>query len=196
MGTAPPGASQLGQVSAPPVDRLVELMLSQSDNVLAETLARQVALAAGRPASFDGAAAAVRSTLEQAGFDVSGTVLVDGSGLSTRNRLSPALLSAILAAAAGEPATPGRALLAGLAVAGYDGTLTERFGDGPADGVVRAKTGTLDGVSALAGVLQTADGRLLVFALMADEVPVGGRYPAEAALDELATLVAGCGCSR
>jgi D-alanyl-D-alanine carboxypeptidase/D-alanyl-D-alanine-endopeptidase (penicillin-binding protein 4) len=194
-GMAPPGARLLGEVSSAPVERLVEQMLSLSDNVLAEALARQVALAAGEPLSFVGAAAAVRSTLERAGFDLSGAVLVDGSGLSTANRLSPALLSDILTAAASDPDSPGRALLAGLPVAAYDGTLVERFGQSPAGGVVRAKTGTLDGVSALAGIVETADGRLLVFALMADRVPFGGRFPAEAALDEAATALAGCGCS-
>ncbi len=193
-GTAPPGARLLGEVSSAPVERLIEQMLSLSDNVLAEALARQVALAAGEPASFDGAAAAVKSTLERAGFDLSGAVLVDGSGLSVVNRLSSALVSDILLAAAGDPQSSGRALLAGLPVAAYDGTLGERFDESPAGGVVRAKTGTLNGVSGLAGVVQTTDGRLLVFVLLADQVPLGGRFPAEAALDEVATALAGCGC--
>lgn len=197
-GKAPPGAPVLGEVSSAPIEALVEQMLSRSDNVLAEALARQVAVAGGQPASFEGAAAAVRSTLERAGYDLSGAVLVDGSGLSPANRLSPALLSDILASAAasaGEAPSPGRALLAGLPVAAYDGTLVERFAESPAGGVVRAKTGTLDSVSALAGVVETADGRLLVFALVADQVRLGGRFPAEAALDEVATALAGCGCS-
>lgn len=193
-GPAPAGAPVLGEVASAPIERLVEQMLSMSDNVLAEALARQVALATGDPASFDGAAAAVRSTLTQAGFDLADVVLVDGSGLSVENRLSPRLLTDILLRAVADPAGPGRALLAGLPVAGYDGTLFERFETSPAGGVVRAKTGTLDGVSALAGVVETADGRLLVFALVADQVPLGGRYPAEAALDEIATTLAGCGC--
>ena len=193
-GTARPGERLLGEVSSAAVERLVEQMLSLSDNVLAEALARQVALAVGRPATFDGAAAAVRSTLERAGFELSGAVLVDGSGLSTANRLSPGLISEILRTAAGDPQSPGRALLAGLPVAAYDGTLFERFGASPAGGVVRAKTGTLNGVSALAGIVETADGRLLVFAFVADQVPLGGRFPAEAALDELASALAACGC--
>jgi len=193
-GTAPVGAPMLGEVASAPVERLVEQMLAMSDNVLAEALARQVALATGQVASFDGAAAAVRTALTEAGFDLGDVVLVDGSGLSVDNRLTPRLLADILLRAVNDPAGPGRALLAGLPVAGYDGTLGERFETSPAGGVVRAKTGTLDGVSALAGVVQTADGRLLVFALVADQVPIGGRYPAEAALDEVATVLAGCGC--
>lgn len=191
-GVAPAGAALLGEVRSPPVERLVEMMLSYSDNVLAETLARQVALAAGRPTSFAGAVEAVRTTLTIAGLDVRGLTLTDASGLSTSDRVPPALLGAVLLRATGGDV--GRGLLSGLPVAGYDGTLDERFTDTDADGEVRAKTGTLDGVSALAGVVQTVDGRLLVFAIMADAVPSGGRYDAEDALDEIAGVLAGCGC--
>jgi D-alanyl-D-alanine carboxypeptidase/D-alanyl-D-alanine-endopeptidase (penicillin-binding protein 4) len=62
---------------------------------------------------------------------------------------------------------------------------------------VRAKTGTLTGVSALAGLVHDADGRLIVFALIADRVPGGeaGTAGSEAALDRVAAALAGCGCS-
>jgi D-alanyl-D-alanine carboxypeptidase/D-alanyl-D-alanine-endopeptidase (penicillin-binding protein 4) len=60
--------------------------------------------------------------------------------------------------------------------------------------VLRAKTGTLEGVSALAGLVRTADGRLLAFDLTADRVPPGANRKAEAALDALAGALAGCGC--
>jgi len=193
-GTAPSGAVELGEVRSVPIDRLVEQMLELSDNVLAESLARQVALAAGQPASFEAAAAAVRTALAGAGLDVGSTSLVDGSGLSTSDRVTVRLLTGILRLAAGPPESPGRALLAGLPVAAYDGTLEERFGQSPARGLVRAKTGTLNGVSALAGLVQTVDGRLVVFAFVGNQVPIGGRYPAESALDEAATVLAGCGC--
>lgn len=193
-GTAPAGADVLGEVESAPIGRLVEQMLSASDNVLAEVLAREVAVAVGAEPSFDGAAAAVRDVLSEAGLPMDGVQVTDGSGLSPRNRLTTEFLTELLSRAAGQPATAGRSLLAGLPVASYDGTLAERFDSGAGVGTVRAKTGTLDGTSALAGVVETADGRLLVFAFVADAVPPGGRYPAEAALDELATLLAACGC--
>lgn len=191
---APADAVVLGTVRSAPVETLVEQMLSASDNVLAEALARQVALVAGQPASFDGAAFAVAAALEQAALPTAGLVVADGSGLSAQNTVTAELLTAILVLAVGEPASRVRGLVAGLPVASYDGTLRERFLDSSAAGEVRAKTGTLDGTSALAGLAVTADGRLLVFALVADAVPLGGRYPAEAALDELATVLAACGC--
>jgi D-alanyl-D-alanine carboxypeptidase/D-alanyl-D-alanine-endopeptidase (penicillin-binding protein 4) len=82
-------------------------------------------------------------------------------------------------------------------VAGFSGTLDDRFDTAPARrgaGVVRAKTGSLSGVSTLAGITVDADGRLLAFALLADAVPPGGTGPAEAALDRVAARLAGCGC--
>lgn len=195
-GTAPnTDVRSIAVVFSAPVAELVEHAIRTSDNVLAEMLAREVALARDGDASFSGAADEVTGALSQAGFDTSGLVLVDGSGLSTRDRVPARLLGAVLAAAA-VPAQGRRdtlflrPLLTGLPVAGGDGTLDDRF-SGAGRGVVRAKTGTLTGVSSLAGVVTDQDGRLLVFALMST-----GTSPAVArpALDRLAAALSGCGC--
>jgi len=197
-GRAPVGATTLAAVSSQPIPRLVEQMLLASDNVLAEALARQVAIAAGGPASFAGAVDATREVLARLGMPA-GDQLLDGSGLSAQDRVTPALLAALLRAAA-DPDQPGlHALLPGLPVSGYLGTLDDRYRTGPAAvaaGEVRAKTGTLDGVSSLAGLVRGADGRLLVFAVVADRVPAGGTLPAEAALDEVAAALTTCGCRQ
>lgn len=96
--------------------------------------------------------------------------------------------------AAADPANPRlRPLLTGLPVAAFSGSLSDRFhDDGSSDGagVVRAKTGTLSGVSALAGVVTTEDGRLLAFAVLADRL---SRW-AEPDLDRIAATLAGCRC--
>jgi D-alanyl-D-alanine carboxypeptidase/D-alanyl-D-alanine-endopeptidase (penicillin-binding protein 4) len=86
-------------------------------------------------------------------------------------------------------------LLSGLPVAGYDGTLADRGDSDPktVPGTVRAKTGTLLGVHALAGTVVDADGRLLAFALLANNAP-GSESAAEGALDVIATELARCGC--
>jgi D-alanyl-D-alanine carboxypeptidase/D-alanyl-D-alanine-endopeptidase (penicillin-binding protein 4) len=194
-GTAPTDVRGIGSVFSAPVAELVEHAIRTSDNVLAETLAREVALAREGDTSFVGAADEVTGALNQAGFDTSGLVLVDGSGLSTRDRVPARLLGAVLAAAA-VPAQSRRdtlflrPLLTGLPVAGGDGTLDDRF-TGTGRGVVRAKTGTLTGVSSLAGVVTDGDGRLLVFAFMST-----GTSPAVArpGLDRLAASLSGCGC--
>ena len=205
-GTAAAGAGELGAVVSPPVPLLVESMLARSDNDLAEALARQVALAQGQPASFAGAAAAVDQVLaplvDEAGVARNAVRLLDGSGLSRQNRLQPAALTRLLARVAADDgsATAERLspVLTGLPVAGFSGTLDDRYrGSGalPGAGVVRAKTGTLDGVSALAGLVRTADGRLLAFDLTAQGVPFGAAtLQAEAALDRLAAALAACGC--
>jgi len=199
-GRAAPGAAVLGAVCSPPVPQLVAQMLTDSDNDLAEALSRQVALAQGRPASFAGAAAAQAQVLDgllrTVGAAPGSIALVDASGLSRRNRLQPAALTRLLTrAAAGDPQLAP--ILPALPVAGFDGTLAMRFRGGAAAagaGSVRAKTGTLDGVSALAGTLRTADGRLLAFDLTADAVPPARRMRAEGALDALAAAFAACGC--
>ena len=197
-GRAPVGATALAAVGSQPIPRLVEQMLLASDNVLAEALARQVAIAEGRPASFAGAVDSTREVLARLGMPA-GDRLLDGSGLSAQDRVTPALLAALLRAAA-DPDQPGlHALVPGLPVSGYLGTLNDRYRTGPAAvaaGEVRAKTGTLDGVSSLAGLVRGADGRLLVFAVVADRVPAGGTLPAEAAMDEVAAALTTCGCGQ
>ena len=195
LGDAPDGARALGTVQSAPVVRLVEQMLSLSDNMLAETLLRRVAIARGEPATFEGGSRAVMAALEETGLDVGGVTLADGSGLSRLDSASAGLLAGIVRGAADGSIPGAAALLSGLPVAGYDGTLFDRGDDdaATAPGTVRAKTGTLEGVHALAGTVLTADGRLLAFALIADEA-VGGEVAAEAALDEAAAELARCGC--
>ncbi|MCO1655224.1 D-alanyl-D-alanine carboxypeptidase/D-alanyl-D-alanine endopeptidase [Pseudonocardia humida] len=198
--TAAPGAQRLGSVTSASMSELVEHTLRTSDNVLAEVLARQVALSRKSGSTFTDGGAAVLAALGQAGFDPAGTVLVDGSGLSTANRVTPRLLGSVLAAAAA-PATGNgdveflRPVLTGLPVAGGFGTLDDRFTPGgPAAagrGVVRAKTGTLTGVSSLAGVVTDSDGRLLVFALMSNGDSASVVRPK---LDAIAAALSACGC--
>jgi D-alanyl-D-alanine carboxypeptidase/D-alanyl-D-alanine-endopeptidase (penicillin-binding protein 4) len=204
-GAVGEGARELGAVTSQPVPQLVERMLARSDNDLAEALARHVALRQGQAASFSGGAAAVQAVLgpflDEVGVGRASIALVDGSGLSRLDRLEPAALTRLLARVASDDGSDTverlSPVLTGLPVAGFSGTLSERYRKGgglPAAGVVRAKTGTLNGVSALAGLVRTADGRLLAFDLTADGVPLGATRQAEAALDRLAAALAACGC--
>jgi serine-type D-Ala-D-Ala carboxypeptidase/endopeptidase (penicillin-binding protein 4) len=195
LGSAPAGARVLGTEQSAPVGVLVEQMLRDSDNVLAEVLVRQVALAAHQPASFAGGAAAVNATLAPLGITV-GSGMRDGSGLSVLDRIPASALSQVLVRAEASDQTRLRPILSGLSVAGWDGSLVEqgRF-TGPAalaDGTVRAKTGSLTGVSAMAGVLADSDGRQLVFVFVADRAPSEG--PTRVAIDNLAAALVRCGC--
>ena len=194
-GVAAPGARQLARVESAPIGTLVEQMLQQSDNVIAECMARQVALAEHQPASFLGAAHAVRTVLQRLGTDP-GAGMVDGSGLAAKDRLSPAGLVGVLRLIAGSTRPALHTELAAMPIAGWSGTLADRYLSGASRagaGVVRAKTGTLTGVSTLAGVVHDKSGRLLAFAFLAGGVP--SSYDADRALDTLAATLARCGCS-
>jgi D-alanyl-D-alanine carboxypeptidase/D-alanyl-D-alanine-endopeptidase (penicillin-binding protein 4) len=195
LGTAPAGAKTLATVHSASIARLVEQALSQSDNMLAEALARQVAIARHLPASFEGSAQGVLAALKDAGVDTTGVQLNDGSGLSQADRLPVTLLTTLITDAADGTLPDAAPILSGLAVAGYDGTLADRGDDDPqtAPGAVRAKTGTLLGVNGLAGTVVTEDGRLLVFAILADAA-AGSVAGAENSLDKVATTLAECGC--
>jgi D-alanyl-D-alanine carboxypeptidase/D-alanyl-D-alanine-endopeptidase (penicillin-binding protein 4) len=190
---APAGARVLGEVRSAPLSEVVSYLLASSDNTAAESLARLVARGMGRPAAFADSARAVLDEVALLGLDVRGAVLADGSGLSEGSAVPARLLTDVLVAAASPDHPDLRALVTGLPVAGLNGTLLERFtGSAAGIGVVRAKTGSLSGVSSLAGTVRDADGRLLVFAVLADAVPAAG--PARAAIDAVAAALAGCGC--
>jgi D-alanyl-D-alanine carboxypeptidase len=198
--TAAPDAKVLGEVRSAPLTELVDNFLQISDNVLAEAVAREVAKVTGEEVSFAGVSRTTLKVLQEAGFDISGAQLIDGSGLSTVDHVSAKLLASVLAVAAGpdgkDPRTAKlRPLLGGLPVAGGSGTLQQRFPAGTPSasgrGWVRAKTGTLSGVNSLAGVALDADGRLLVFSLMTSGTDANAARPA---LDNVAAALRACGC--
>ncbi|MFD5467194.1 D-alanyl-D-alanine carboxypeptidase/D-alanyl-D-alanine-endopeptidase [Kitasatospora sp. NPDC127059] len=189
-------APVLGKVDSPTVARLVERLLTTSDNQLAEAIARQVALAGHQPASFEGAATAVTQELAKLGVPMTGVVLHDGSGLHPDNEIPPAVLVKLLALAGSDQHPTLRPVLTGLPVAGFTGTLNKRYGSGSgaadAAGLIRAKTGTLSGVNTLAGTAVDADGRLLAFAVMTRTAAPADT--ARAAMDRIAARLTSCGC--
>lgn len=208
IGNASPGAVEVAAVhSAPLRDRLRDMMV-HSDDVLAETIGREIAAAAGAELSFDGTVTAMGTTLRAAGFDTAGLTLHDTSGLSVDDLIPPRLLDRLVAVAAlpynaGAQATSGpdagaadplAALLDYLPVAGATGTLAERYTERnrAAAGWVRAKTGTLDVASSLVGYVLDNDGRVLTFALMSNQRLPGASRPA---LDAFAAVLRNCGCS-
>lgn len=202
-GTAPAGAKTIATVHSATIAQLLPEMLLESDNVIADVLARQVAVAEHDPASFAGATSSIRTVLARLGVPV-GAGMRDGSGLSSADRVSPATLVGVLrlvggaVPAAGGPASGGPAAAAplhliasDLPVAGWSGTLADRYVLGTerfAAGRVRAKTGTLSTVSAVAGLVRDRSGRLLAFDFDADHVI--GTDGAEAGLDTLVSALA------
>ncbi|MFE7467981.1 D-alanyl-D-alanine carboxypeptidase/D-alanyl-D-alanine-endopeptidase [Streptomyces sp. NPDC057499] len=188
-GRAPAASRQLAEHRSAPLSALVERALTNSDNDIAEALARQTALAAGEPADFAGSRRAVTDRLKKLRLPLTGAVLADGSGLNREDKVTAGLLAGLLARAADPDHPELRPVLTGLPVAGFSGTLSDRYtGKSRGTGLIRAKTGTLTGVNTLAGTVVDRRGRLLAFAFLAS----GTTSPADAqsALDELATALA------
>lgn len=151
-------------------------VLAESDNEGAKALAKLLPKPATEMLIF-----------ELPELDLSETVLVDPAGLSRKNKTSPRALASLLALAWNNPRLA--ALVAGLPVSGESGTMKKRAVNEP--GSLLAKTGTLSGVNALAGIFQTSAGRAISFAILADAVPIepGGTDKARKAIDQIATAL-------
>lgn len=189
--TTAPTDEPLTTVASEPMLDLVERMLRDSDNQLAESLGRLAAAEQGGPASFVGAAQALLDAAQQRGALIDGAVVHDASGLSRQDLMPAAATVEALLAAATEPALAP--VLSGLPVAGFDGTLADRFtskDSADAAGLIRAKTGTLTGISAEAGIATTCAGDLVAYAFVADEVV--DTLAARASLDDAAAALTSC----
>lgn len=180
LGTAPAGGEVVAEVLSDPLWQRLATMMEDSDNVLAEAIGREVALHRGTGNDVAAAVQATQDVLREAGFDLTGLELKDNSGLSEDNYNTPRLLADILHRASTDARL--RPLLDALPIAGGTGTLQSRFSKQTGRGWVRAKTGTLTGVSALAGVVTATDGNTYTFALLSNDSDI---LAARAGLDEL-----------
>jgi serine-type D-Ala-D-Ala carboxypeptidase/endopeptidase (penicillin-binding protein 4) len=188
------GARELARVTSIPLSDIVERVLQYSDNEGAEVLAHQVGLKVDGDASFEGGVRGVRTTLDGLGIDLSDATIQDGSGLSRHDRLDAETMVEVLQLAASADHPELRSVVTGLPVAAYDGSLSYRFEDSPGRGLVRAKTGTLTGTSALAGITTDARDRVLVFAFVSNHVRYAETLDTRAALERLAAALATCRC--
>ena len=193
--TAAADALELGSVESAPMSQVVAYFLNNSDNVITEVVGRLVAIDAGLPGSFDGATDAVLARAQQLGVDTTGAHLSDASGLASGSALPAQTLLGLLRLITDSQHAELRPIAADLPIGGLRGTLSDRFDTPPALGLVRAKTGSLPGVTSLAGTVMTADGRQLQFVVLADQTPEGGQYAPRAVIDAFVAQLAGCGCS-
>ena len=195
QATAPVGAAPLAAVDSKPLSQIVEHTLATSDNEAAEVLARQVGLATSGRGSFAAGVRGVLATLDDLGVPVDRAVVYDGSGLSRDDLLDPDTITAVLETAGSDAHPELRSVLTGLPVAGFTGSLEYRFdAEDAGRGLVRAKTGTLSGVSGLAGTVVDRDGVPMVFALLADRIALVDTLGARAALDDVTSALAACRC--
>ncbi|HUA11847.1 MAG TPA: D-alanyl-D-alanine carboxypeptidase/D-alanyl-D-alanine-endopeptidase [Solirubrobacteraceae bacterium] len=157
---------ELAVARSPTLAQLLGLMLPPSDNFFAESLIKDLgALRAGAGTTAAGAAVVRRTIARDFGLH---PTLVDGSGLSETDKTSPEQVSRLLIDL--YPQKIGATLRDHLAVAGDTGTLEERMRGTAAQGRCQAKTGTLTGVSNLAGYCRAADGDTIEFAIFNDGV--------------------------
>ena len=190
-----PSGQEIASVQSPPLIERLRQMMNESDNVMAESIGREVAAEQNRPQSFDGAVQAVLGQLDKAKIDTGNARLLDSSGLSVHDRLTAETLDGVVNAAAGTDQPKLRPLLDVLPIAGGSGTLSNRYLDTDAGraaaGYLRAKTGSLTATNSLAGIVTDASGRVLTFAFISNNAGPMGRT----AIDALAAVLRSCGCS-
>ncbi|EEI26022.1 D-alanyl-D-alanine carboxypeptidase/D-alanyl-D-alanine endopeptidase [Corynebacterium glucuronolyticum] len=180
LSTVPPTATKIGTVESPRLDDRLNAMMDHSDNVMAEAIGRELAVAKGATNPVD----AVIAELHALSIPTDGLNLNDCSGLSADNRIAPRTIDiALYTAATDDKLHP---VLRSLPVAYGSGTLAERFGGKDGQGWVRAKTGTLDATSGLAGTVTGEDGSVYTFAFLSNGSDI---LAARESLDTLASAL-------
>lgn len=194
LGTDALALQTLWQHSSPPLAAMIHQMLFESDNHIAEQLLRVVGLRGGdglvhAGGSESAGARAERAYLRSVGVPMPGLRIVDGSGLAESDRVAPVTLVRLLQAAAHAPTA--HAYVTAFPRAGIEGTvrhheLTSAYGR------VRAKSGHIDGVNALAGYVDTRHHGRLAFAFLVNEPDaddaISIQIGIDRALDSLADL--------
>ena len=161
----PVGESWGGASLSHSFDQILTRMMKQSDNHYAECMFYHNALATSRPATQKNARTAVRQMIQRLGYDPARYRVADGSGLSLYNYVSAELLTSLLRYAWRSDRIREH-LVPSLPLAGVDGTLKDRMQKSKAYRNVRAKTGTLTGISSLAGYLTAANGHQFAFCII------------------------------
>ena len=171
---------------SPTLAEIAQPLLKDSINLYGEAVLRLNA-DRGVPPTNDAALDGMRTRLAAWGIPPDAWQIIDGSGLSRRNAIAPETLVAVLQRMYDPSgASPW---MTGLPVAGLDGTLAGRMKGTPAEGNVRAKTGTMSNIRTLAGYVRTLDGEALAFSIMADNFEGPGSAATEA-IDRIAVRLA------
>lgn len=186
-GVVPETAKLLASHDSPPLSEVVRHMNKHSDNYLAEsvlkTLGAETKITPG-PATWADGRAALHGYLAKLGMPETGYRADNGSGLFDATEVSAKQVTTLLGAAHSDFRV-GPDLLASLPVGGVDGTLAKRWHGHPAQGHVRAKTGTLDKVTTLAGYLALDGRHPLGFAILVNDIPPGQRRSARTVADDI-----------
>ncbi|MFD2841508.1 D-alanyl-D-alanine carboxypeptidase/D-alanyl-D-alanine-endopeptidase [Populibacterium corticicola] len=185
----------IAEVKSAPIADIVSYFLKTSDNAITEIVGHTIALDRGLPASFAGATTAVVQGLEKLGLNTTGVDLVDCSGLGDTSRVTAQLVNDILNLMVSPEYPHLNTGVINLPVGYLNGTLHDRYELRNGRGLVRAKTGSLTGVTALAGTLVTLDQRQLNFVVIADKTEPGAQWGVRRAVDAFVEKVSECGCN-
>jgi D-alanyl-D-alanine carboxypeptidase/D-alanyl-D-alanine-endopeptidase (penicillin-binding protein 4) len=184
-------AKQIAVHDSPTLADVVRVMNKHSDNYVAEAILKTLgAELKGTPggATWADGVAALRAQLAKLGM--AGTFRTEnGSGLFSSTEVAAKQLVGLLVAGHKDYRI-GPDLVASLPVGGFDGTLARRWRGRPAQGRVRAKTGTLDKVSTLAGFIGVDGGHLLAFAILVNDIPAGQRGVVRTMADDMVDSIA------
>jgi D-alanyl-D-alanine carboxypeptidase/D-alanyl-D-alanine-endopeptidase (penicillin-binding protein 4) len=183
-GTADDAAEPLASVDSPTIAAIVRWMDRVSDNFVAEMLVKELGAVQAARGTTAAGLAVVTGLLGAAGVPLEGVRLVDGSGLSLSDRLTPTALASLLSVMWTDFEVRLE-LIASLPLAGRTGTLQDRMRRGAATGVVRAKTGTTSNASALSGFVADR----YVFSILQNGRPISWTW-ARIAQDRFATVLA------
>jgi len=164
----------LTEITSRPLHEWVFPILNRSQNWFAEMLLKQLGRQFGHGGSWtEGLAVERRFLIDSVRVDSTEFSLVDGSGLSSGNLVSPLTFTKILRFIHAHPRA--QTFLAGLPQSGGVGSLRRRFLGTPLEGRVRAKDGSIGGVNSLSGFIERPDGRLLIFSVQANHHAQAGR---------------------
>lgn len=167
-----PGPRILATHESRPLSEYLAVINKQSNNLFAELVFRATGRVVEGSGSPEASARAIRSTLVQLGVDTTNLVQVDGSGLSHRNQVSPRVFVDVISEMSRGPLWSE--YWASLPRAGQRRELPRMYRTAAADNL-RAKSGTIEGVSALSGMVRSADGERLAFSLLVNDSPSQNR---------------------
>jgi serine-type D-Ala-D-Ala carboxypeptidase/endopeptidase (penicillin-binding protein 4) len=165
-GSAPSTATAVvSTVDSAPIADVVGTMLTQSDNLAAELLTKELGRRFGGAGTTAAGVGVIRTVLGEQRLPSAGVVMADGSGLDRSDRATcQVLLRAV------EHGGPDGTIAKGLPVAGRTGTLLHRYVGTPLVGRLRAKTGTLNGAAAFTGWLSTAHNNQVAFSFLVNGI--------------------------
>lgn len=186
-GKLPQGAELVYSHASRPISEMVALLNKPSDNLIAEVLLKALGAADTGKGSADSGAEVEKRFFERIGMDLTALKIVDGSGLSRLNYVSPRNLVALLTHMWGHK--DSGVFVGSLPIAGVDGTLRNRMKGTAAEKNVKAKTGYIGRVSSLSGYVSTSSGEPLVFSIMMNH-HLCANAPATAAQNAICQLLA------